>query len=225
MSTAQPLKMWVLKACPLWVGLWPIIAIHISYFIAASAGHVDWCNPYWDSCTSISATGRHGVEFYWFKLTMIPAALLMSFYWHRIAIWQQFLGGANQWISRFGYIACAFLIMYVIALGLSGDQFRIQRRIGVILYFTLTYLAQLLLVTDLWRRGFRSQSVQLMFAFCAACLGIGLMSLAIDMLTDWHDDIEDAIEWILALLMHLYIIACYWAWRATGFNGQANKTL
>ena len=39
-------------------GLLPLVCVHTTYLIAASHGHVPWCVPYWDSCTSISATGR-----------------------------------------------------------------------------------------------------------------------------------------------------------------------
>ena len=196
---------------PLWTGLIPILAIHISYVIAASQGHVDWCNPYWDSCTSISATGRTPPEFYWFKLTLIPTALLMMFYWQRLTAWQISLGSTTtHWTRWSGYAAAAFLILYVIALGIEGDGFRLQRRIGAVLYFTLTYLAQLLTVAWLWRRGFRSRAVKLMLFLCAICLFVGLCSLATDLLTDWHDEVDDAYEWLLALLLHLYFIVSYW---------------
>ncbi len=42
-----------------WVcALLPFITTHASYLIAASHGHVEWCIPYWDASTSISATRR-----------------------------------------------------------------------------------------------------------------------------------------------------------------------
>ena len=42
----------------------PIVFIHLTYLISAAQGYVPWCIPYIDSCTSISATGRHGIAFF-----------------------------------------------------------------------------------------------------------------------------------------------------------------
>ena len=49
-----------------------------------------------------------------------------------------------------------------------------------------------------------------MLFLCAICLFVGLCSLATDLLTDWHDEVDDAYEWLLALLLHLYFIVSYW---------------
>ena len=89
-------------------------------------------------------------EFLWFKLTMIPAAGLIIAYWRQMSVWIQSLDIPHHTIGPLGQIAGIFLILYILALGIEGDVFRLQRRIGVILYFTLTYLAQLLLVARLW---------------------------------------------------------------------------
>lgn len=64
----------------------PTLAININYLIAAFEGHVPWCNPYWDSCTSISATGRQGTAFLFFKGTMLPLAFLYWYYWYQCSL-------------------------------------------------------------------------------------------------------------------------------------------
>ena len=213
------------KTLPLWTGILPLIAVHVSYGIAAWLGHVPWCNPYWDACTSISAAGREAPEYYWFKITMIPAALLMIVYWQRMSVWLRFLGNRAQTIRWLGFVGAAFLMLYVIALGVEGDLFRWQRRIGVILYFTLTYLAQLLVVSWLWRHGYRQLSIRIMFLLCILCLLIGLTSLGTDLLTDWHDDVADAYEWVLALLINTFLLVSYWAWKATHFDGTSIREI
>ena len=189
----------------------PLIAVHISYFLAASSGHVPWCNPYWDSCTSISAAGRLAPEFYWFKLTMIPAAILMMIYWQQVKVWQLSQGETRSWPGNLGTIGAIFLIVYVVALGVEGDLFRLQRRIGIILYFALTYLSQLLLVIWLLRKKYRNLATRLMFTITCLLLVIGLSSIAIDLMTDWHDEVEDAYEWVMALLIHIFYIVSYWS--------------
>ncbi len=119
-------------------------------------------------------------------------------------------------IAATGTIAGIFLIVYVLALGIEGDLFRLQRRIGVILYFTLTYLAQLMGVSWLWQNGYRGLPVRIMLSLCILCLVIGVSSLSAEIMTTWHDQVEDAVEWILALILMLYFIVSYWAWKMTG---------
>jgi hypothetical protein len=203
-----------LKNLALWAGLVPFIAIHASYLIAATQTHVPWCVPYWDSCTSISATGRHGIAYGWFKLTMIPAALILFMFWRALFSWQVSLEANQQRaLMVIGCIGAICLAVYTVALGEAGDLFRRQRQIGATIYFTFTYLAQLLLVAWLFRHaptsGQRNTWLYTMFATCAACLIIGIISLLIDAYTHWHDDVEDAIEWILALLIDLNFLFFY----------------
>lgn len=207
----------------LWAGLLPLLAIHASYLIAASQGHVPWCIPYFDSCTSISATGRHGIAYGWFKLTMIPAAIILFLFWRALFAWQVSSSAQQQRaIMVIGCIGAVCLAIYTIALGEAGDLFRRQRQIGATVYFTFTYLAQLLLVAWLFRfrptEGKSNLWLYTMFAFCIACLSIGIVSLLIDAYTHWHDNVEDAIEWILALLIDLNFLVFYGHLR--GLQGQ-----
>ena len=130
----------------------PFIAVHGAFFISASYEYVNWCNPYWDSCTSISATGRRAPASYWFRGLMLPVSMLMVVYW-----WLHWtlLGRLGQAGTRrdamffFGVLACIGLAAYVTVLGEIGDLWRAQRRIGAILFFSLTYLSQLLLASGL----------------------------------------------------------------------------
>jgi len=97
--------------------LLPFITIHVSYIVAASQGHVEWCIPYWDACSSISATGRQMPEKLWFKLGMLPAAGVTALLW-----WQ--LGRSTEKKGAMiilGILACVFLTIYTLALGVEGD--------------------------------------------------------------------------------------------------------
>ena len=55
------------------INLLPLVCIHLCYLVAANLGHIEWCVPYLENCTSISATGRKYPEFFIFKGLMIPA--------------------------------------------------------------------------------------------------------------------------------------------------------
>ena len=112
-----------LISVPLLIGVFPIVVINITYLVSASEGYVPWCVPYWDSCTSISATWRSGTAFFIFKATMIPAAMLLMWYWILAARKLNRFGKTVHAIPVIGVIGAIFLIVYTIALGAEGDMF------------------------------------------------------------------------------------------------------
>lgn len=221
METAESRSVNFVRFVALMTGLLPIIAIHTTYLVSAIQGHVPWCFPYFESCTSISATGRHGAAYYIFKGTMIPAAVLLMLYWYLTAHWLRQIGdsrGAGRAIFVIGSIGAIFLIVYTVALGAAGDDMRLQRRIGIIFYFTLTYLSQLLLV---WRIGLirpHEPTRAILYALCATALIIGLTTIGLDLSISNYDDYEDAFEWILALLVHIYFLVSVYTWKNSGFR-------
>lgn len=200
-----------------WVcALLPFLTTHTSYLIAASQGHVEWCIPYWDACTSISATGRQMPEKLWFKLGMIPSALVTMLFWRQLAQW--FAGSAiseqQRWFAAMqatGILAGVFLVGYTLALGEEGDTFRFIRRTGVILAFALTYLAQLL-STHLLGQYARELSnpklnlhQQRLMTLLLSLLGVGIVSVMLQgLLGDNYDRYEDGFEWIMALMLNLW---------------------
>lgn len=196
--------------------LLPFLTTHVSYLIAASQGHVDWCVPYWDSCTSISATGRQMPEKLWFKLGMLPTAVLTALFWRGLhdwfiqsqpADWRRTATGM-MWL---GLLAAVFLALYTLALGEDGDTFRRMRRIGVTLAFALTFLAQLL-ATQLFGQVARNSvnlpllaHQQRLLTLLLSLLGVGIVSVMLDaMLGDAYDEVEDAFEWVMALMLNLW---------------------
>ena len=208
---------------PLLTGLLPIIAVHATWLVSTAQGQIPWCFPYLDSCVSISATGRHGAAFYLFKATMVPAAVLLALYWWVAARWLRLLGDARlqaNIILSLGVIAAAFLIVYAVALGAAGDFLRLQRRLGIIMYFGFTGLSQLLLVWRLTKLAVEDASCRWLLRLCALMLSIGLAGLALDLVLDNYDKYENAFEWVLALLMHIYFLVTWRGWANTGLQLQ-----
>ncbi len=212
-----------LRNVALITGLLPIIAIHTTYVVSAMQGHVPWCFPYIDSCASISATGRHGASFYIFKGTIIPSAMLLILYWYLCGRWLVALGDRGKTVNALVIIGCigaVFLIVYTVALGAAGEPLKIQRRVGIIVYFTFTYFSQLLLV---WRSGKlipAEPTRKWLLGLCITTLGLGLLTLVLDAAIDNYDDYEEAFEWVLALLIHSYFLVVWQTWRNTGFGVQ-----
>ncbi len=197
---------------PLLVGVLPIVAINITYLVSASEGYVPWCVPYWDSCTSISATGRSGTAFFIFKITMIPAAILLMWYWKLAARKLERLGNTGNTLLVVGVIGAIFLIVYTIALGAVGDIFRLQRRVGIIIFFTFTYLAQLLFTYRVEKSALADPTRPIQLTICSTVLAIGLLTLVLDVTLENYDEYEDAFEWIIALLLQCYFIVSHWSW-------------
>lgn len=231
------------RSVPLYSLAWaaallPFIATHTSYLLAAGMGHVEWCVPYWDSCTSISATGRLMPEKLWFRASMIPAALVTLLFWWQSARWRRDAGPCRFPLSLklmpwLGSIAAVCLILYTLALGEEGETSRFIRRIGVVLAFAFTYLAQLLLTRLLGdlARVRQSKSLQrwhyILFALSMILLAAGMLSVVLDA---WlgldYDRYEDAFEWNLALLLNLYFAGFAWCSRQisreVGIKNPAN---
>lgn len=206
------------------VALLPLVTIHVSYLIAASMDHVPWCVPYWDSCTSISATGRQLPEKIWFKLGMIPAALLSMCLWFLAYNWRNNLG-PTRFVKTLhampvtGILAGLFLLLYTLALGVEGDTYRMLRRTGITLAFAFTFMAQLLLMRLIGEHAGHQEDYRLlrycrwMLALIVVLLITGLASVVLDaMLGEGYESMEDAFEWNLALLLNAVFIVLALAW-------------
>ncbi len=208
------------------VALLPFVTTHVSYLLAAWMGHVPWCVPYWDSCTSISATGRELPEKIWFKLGMIPAGLAAMCLWWCAAAWHRHVLGnsthprtlaAVPWL---GTLAAMCLILYTIALGEEGDAYRLLRRTGVTLSFALTYLSQLLMTRLIGEMATRRQDAWLqrwhdhLFVLSSLLLVVGISSVTLEIMAkDVHREVEDAFEWVMALLLNCYFVGMALIWR------------
>lgn len=215
-----------LKNVAILVALTPFLAANLSYLFSAWQGHVDWCIPYAQGCSSISAAGRHGVAYFLFKGLMIPAAVLMAIYWWLNIRWLELMQDNSTRLRRviliLGLLASVGLVVYACALGSIGDVFRTQRRTGVILFFSFTFLAQLLTTSRLAKlcqaeamAGLRGPYL-MQLGICGAMLGVGALHLLAETLVPGFGAIDNIVEWNFALLTALYYFSSYWVWRFRG---------
>lgn len=201
---------------PLFLGFCPLLVFHLTHYLSARQGYVPWCNPYLDGCTSISATGRDGIAFFVFKLAMLPTAWLLYLYWQ--LAWQRVRllmrpGQFQPWTRHLGSLAAFFLVLYTLALGLEGDGFQLTRRIGVIFFFTFTYLCQLLFTYQQGHLGLNTRTHPWQVALCALVLALGLLTLVLDLRLANYDDYEDSFEWGITALLQAYFVLSFWSWR------------
>ena len=237
---------WPLWPLPLACSALLLLASHGSWLLAVATGHLGWCIPYGPDCHSISATGRELPARLLFKPLLIAGATLLVLHWFLVARWLRGLGVGGSRPPRMAWLGAAgalCLIPYAAALGEGGDSALLLRRLGAVLGFSLSFLAQLLLVDALsrpapscrhdsvlatappttaatvatlpWQRN--EGLLRLSWWLVVAMLALGLASALLAPFA-WHDRIDDGIEWWLALLLNLNLALTAPLWRRSGFR-------
>lgn len=180
----------------------PLVAVHLCWLVSLHAEAIAACNPYLDGCTSISATGRHGLAFYLFKMLMIPTAMLYLAVWLVAAQWLLSLGQRPRALLLCGLVGALFLIVYATFLGTDGALYTWLRRFGARMFFGLTAFAQLLLAWHLWRAGLKAWWARGILWLCGLQLAIGLASLPLPLVLDDPGAWQNIVEWNYALAMN-----------------------
>jgi hypothetical protein len=219
-----------LNFVPLVTALLPAVAVHACYLVAANLGHVAWCFPYFPDCVSISATGRHAPESFLFRAAIIPTAVFMMIYWKLGSEWLETLATpmtrVNRAMAWLGVTAAFGLLLYASVLGEVGELFRLQRRVGMILFYILAYLAQLLMtvqIASVARTGGAPISIptlRCLVAISGAVTVLGATSLLSWAFYEDYRRYEDAFEWGITLLILAHPLAAYFAWRESGFEAR-----
>ena len=207
--------------------LLPTLAVPLSYFMSASLELVPWCVPHWDGCTSISRAARQGDTIFLFRILMFPYAVVLMIFWSFAYRWLKLLGDIESIRPRvmlcLGIVGALFLLVYVDFLGSSGEIYRLLRRYGVIYYFSLTGFAQLLLVSRLYYL-FSRDKAQSLKRYARGMLACGVLLLVMcfcHLAASLHpagDPWENVVEWNFAMIMTLYFLFVYQAWRVSGFT-------
>lgn len=220
----------LLRVLPLVTGLVPIVAIHLSLLIAVNAGSIPACIPYIEGCASISATGRYPPASFLFKAVMMTESAVMIAYWLFNVAWLRSLEKLHGWpgnggtaIGVLGTGGALFLVLYVTFLGTQEPFYEFMRRFGIYFYFALTIVAQILLALKSKRlsSALRMPSViriaNIQLALACAPFALGVLNLTLKATLADPDPAENVIEWISALLMHLFFVLSYISWRDSGF--------
>jgi hypothetical protein len=216
------------------VPLWPLplaiavtltVAVHLAWVLSLHAGHVPWCIPYLEGCTSISRAARHGLGNHLFRLLVLPCALLVGLHWWLSARWLRGKGrqgaGEARMILLLGVMAATALALYATFLGSEGTAYRFLRRYGVIVYFGTSYLAQLMFLRSARRQGRLAPRMErTMTAICIAMLALGVTNVVADAtMADAvrQDRLENVLEWHLGVLLVTWYVAHALLWRSSGF--------
>lgn len=232
MTQVTPRTGWPLAPLALAAGAVPFIVVHVAWLMSLRYGYVDACNPYLSGCTSISAAARHGAPNLLFKAVMLPYTTLLLAYWLAAARWLTLLDTRTRmvtWIVPLAVAAAAFLALYTVFLGSDGHFYQLLRRYGVMVYFAGSFFAQLLFalrLLTLARAGrFPSRWIpRTALALSLAVLALGLTNYAGAYLLEDNDALENAIEWQAALLMSVWYLVTWVAWRSDRFRADAVRS-
>ena len=207
----------VIRFLPLVTGLAPLIGVNVAYWIGVQYDNLPTCNPYIDGCTSISSTGRYAPGDRLFRAVMLPQAVWLTLTWHFSAAWLKTLGRsriAAATVEISGLIGAAALIIYVSYLASNDPFYEIMRRYGIYLYFIGTVVAQIAVTLSL--RPSRLRKVMLWIV--ATPFVLGIYNLIQKTYISDLNSIENRIEWIVSMLMQIWFIALYIAWRNSNFK-------
>jgi hypothetical protein len=202
---------------PLFAGVVPIAGIAAAYWLNVEAGLLPACMPLLDGCTSISATGRMLPGSMPFRAVLLPQAALLAFLWRLSVRWLEQVrpeSRAGTPILICGATGAIALVLYVTFLGTEQPFYEFMRRFGIYFYFLGTALSQILLTLAISPSRLRTA----MLWVIGTPLVLGLINLAQKVLLADSNGVENSIEWASALLMQLWFVLLFFAWRRTGIG-------
>lgn len=207
----------LIRGLPLIACLAPLIGINLAYWIGADNNVLPACIPYLDGCTSISSTGRYPPGDRLFRAVMLPQAAVLAFTWYFAALWLRSLKPSSRAptiIVVSGAIGALALILYVSYLASNDPFYEIMRSYGIYFYFVGTALAQLVLSLALDR----SATQRAMVWVTVTPFVLGIINLIQKEVLGSLNSNENRIEWIASLLMQVWFILLWTAWRRTRFK-------
>jgi hypothetical protein len=219
----------LLRFLPLLAAALPLIAMFGALWIGVAYETLPACFPPLDGCLSISATGRRPPGSFLFRAMMLPHALLLVFVWYFTTQWLRSLdpnlrSATSGAILVSGVVGALALIVYVTFLGTRAPLYEFMRRFGIYFAFLGTALAQLLVALALARISKVMQNQRLLqvarilLTLCAVTFGLGILNSVLRAVLIDTDVSENQIEWIASILIQIYFLVLFIAWRSTGMT-------
>ena len=206
------------------ISVLPFLASHAVYLLSAYQGFIPWCLPYIDGCTTISQAARSGNSIFIYRATMMVYGVLLIWFWIYAQHWLNLLYGNSTKIARIilwlGIVGAIFLIIYIDFLGTTGEVNRFMRRYGIMVFFTFTPLAQLLLLKQhfnilpsLPEGTLNPRVLQYQLIVLLLMLLIGIISTILDATQSKTYESENIVEWNFSLLLNMYFIGMIFIWK------------
>jgi NADH:ubiquinone oxidoreductase subunit 6 (subunit J) len=120
-----------------------------------------------------------------------------------------------------GIIGALALAIYVTFLGTREPLYEFMRRFGIYFAYLGTALAQFLVALALARISKALQyervlkTARILLTLCAVTFGLGILNIVLRAVLEDTDASENRIEWIASILMQVYFLVLFLAWRST----------
>lgn len=152
-----------------------------------------------------------------FRAVLLSQAAILVFVWWVGVGWLASVGPLSRVrhaIMPCGCLGAVALVLYVTYLGSDQPFYEFMKRFGIYFYFLGTALAQILLTWAMPRSSLRTT----MLAIIGTPFVLGVINLAQKALLSHPNNIENRIEWISALLMQVWFVLLFLAWRRSGLS-------
>lgn len=217
------------RTLALFITVLPLIASNAVYLLSYHEGFVAWCFPYIDGCTTISQAARSGNSIFIYRASMIAYALLLIWFWLYTQQWLQLLYGHTTKVARIilwlGIAGALFLIIYIDYLGTTGEVNRFMRRYGIMIFFTFTPLAQILLLAQHYTilstmperakklSAIKPWVLRYQLVILLLMMLLAIISTLLDVTQAKTYESENIVEWNFSLLLNIYFIGMIFLWK------------
>jgi len=207
----------------------PLFTSNGVYLLSAYEGFIPWCIPYIDGCTTISQAARSGNSIFIYRATMIAYAILLIWFWIYARQWLNLLYGqktkAAGIILWLGIVGAIFLIIYIDFLGTTGEMNRFMRRYGIMVFFTFTPLAQLLMLNQHYKilpsmpesvlkhSTLKPGVLRFQLFLLLLMLIISIISITLDITQNTTYESQNIVEWNFSLLLNMYFLGMIFIWK------------
>ena len=181
------------------------------------------CRVYVDGCSSISAVGRHPPASCVFRLTMIPAAVLLMLTWLLVGRWLSELGVACRPVCRViggvGGVLPLMAITYILLLGVDAPRLEALKELSIHLYFLVALIIKTvtgaLLLGQAGRNplGPSHRLAHGLFWLALALLLTGVTGIVLDQTQDDWSRIRNLMQWHGTTVYTFWYLLLWQAWR------------
>jgi hypothetical protein len=215
----------VIRGLLLVTAIAPFIGVNLAYWIGVSYDNLPSCIPYIDGCTSISSTGRYPPGDRLFRAVMLPQAVLLAVTWYATALWLRAVRPdatrAATTALVAGLLGALALIIYVSYLASNDPFYEVMRRYGIYFYFVCTVIAQIAVSLTVPVASLR----RVMLGIMVTPFVLGVFNFVQKAVVENPDNTENVIEWIVSLLMQVWFVVLWLAWRRTHFEVAVKSRL
>lgn len=225
MQTKTPRYPWAASHVALVASLLPSFLFPVTYLLAASQGHVDWCIPIVHGCTDITHTGLRYPESHLFRLFLCVGSLAIAATWILTFEWTRMHCDPtrrDRRIRALGVTAGLGLFVGTIVLQGSENTLWSVHGIGANLYFLLAFIAVISHTRRLQEAGpdsglcsATSMRIKRIIMFAMIVMLVTVIAFRI---LGWREA-RRVIQWLAAYSFMIYYLTLAIDWRGRFFFG------